>query len=286
MFLSRGRQAGAMMGHDHRPDPLPAVRDRRRSPTRRARVGGARRGRSAARGPAPGRSRAAPGGAGRPRCAVDPLGGTREPDVLRGARADHARGRPRERGAGRSGSASSCTRWRARVSGPADRTTGARVDAPAGSGRAGMPSRGLLAAGSDAAAVGLADRVGRGAAAALGPPELERFAGVVHAIDAAGGLVRAADLARGAGCTVTELYRWSVGHLGVPPTDYLAAVRFSTFVREAVGPGVVGPTRRGRRAAVVRARRVPTARGRAVHRAGAGRAAAARASAVGSLVDG
>ena len=98
----------------------------------------------------------------------------------------------------------------------------------------------LLADGSDAAAVGLVTEA-LGALPRHGSDELDRFAGVVQAIDDAGGLVRAADLARRAGCTVTELYRWSVGHLGVPPTDYLAAVRFSTFVREAVGPGVVGP---------------------------------------------
>ncbi|WP_028047003.1 hypothetical protein [Cellulomonas sp. URHE0023] len=98
----------------------------------------------------------------------------------------------------------------------------------------------LLADGSDAAAVGLAAE----ALAALrrhGSDELDRFAEVVRTIDDAGGLVSAADLARRAGCTVSELYRWSVRYLGIPPTEYLAAVRFSTFVREAIGPGVVGP---------------------------------------------
>jgi hypothetical protein len=98
----------------------------------------------------------------------------------------------------------------------------------------------LLVAGSDAAAVGLLTESIE-ALPRHTSHELERFAGVVQAVDAAGGLVRAADLARVAGSTVTELYRWSVGHLGVPPADYLAAVRFSTFVREAIGPGVARP---------------------------------------------
>ena len=99
---------------------------------------------------------------------------------------------------------------------------------------------GMLAKKFDAAAVGLLTEA-IGAIPRHRSDELDRFAGVVAAIDDAGGLVRAADLARRAGCTVTELYRWSVGHLGVPPTEYLAAVRFTAFVREAVGPGVLDP---------------------------------------------
>jgi methylphosphotriester-DNA--protein-cysteine methyltransferase len=59
--------------------------------------------------------------------------------------------------------------------------------------------------------------------------------------DAQRGLVARADLARTLGVTVSDLHRWSVRYLGVPPDAYLAAVRFSGFVRQAVGPGPVAP---------------------------------------------
>ncbi|KMM47122.1 hypothetical protein CWIS_01520 [Cellulomonas sp. A375-1] len=68
------------------------------------------------------------------------------------------------------------------------------------------------------------------------------FAEVVSQVDAERGLVAAADLARAHEVTVSDLHRWSVRYLGVPPATYLAAVRFTGFVREAVGPGPVAPT--------------------------------------------
>ncbi len=67
------------------------------------------------------------------------------------------------------------------------------------------------------------------------------FAEVVAQVDAERGLVAASDLARTHGVTVSDLHRWSVRYLGVPPATYLAAVRFTGFVREAVGPGPVAP---------------------------------------------
>lgn len=176
--------------------------------------------------------------AGMPGVRIDPVGGTQEPDVS-GVRGLTTRTVVREGAAGsvrlglqlhplagaRLGSVLS-DEWRS-----IDALLGAGIEAAVET---------LLADGADAAAVGL---LTESVAALPRHPshELDRFADVLEAIDASGGLVRAADLARGAGSTVTELYRWSVGHLGVPPADYLAAVRFSTFVREAVGPGVVSP---------------------------------------------
>ncbi|WP_034648160.1 hypothetical protein [Cellulomonas sp. HZM] len=71
--------------------------------------------------------------------------------------------------------------------------------------------------------------------------DLDRFAHVLHVADRERGLVAAADLARAAEVTVSDLFRWSLRYLGVEPAQYLAAVRFSGFVREAVGPGVVVP---------------------------------------------
>lgn len=175
---------------------------------------------------------------GGPSVRVDPLGGTSEPDVS-GARGLTTRAVVRQ---GASGAA--------RLGLQLHPLAGARLgsvltddwrelDAMLGPGVQ-AAAEGLLAAGSDAAAVGLLTEA-FGALPRHGSEELDRFAGVIRVIDDAGGLVRAADLARRAGCTVTELYRWSVAHLGVPPTEYLAAVRFSTFVREAVGPGAVRP---------------------------------------------
>ncbi|WP_426595284.1 hypothetical protein ACPPVS_06885 [Cellulomonas sp. McL0617] len=175
---------------------------------------------------------------GGPCVRADPLGGTREPDVS-GVRGLTTRAVVRQSAAGA-----------VRLGLQLHPLAGARlgtlltddwlgVDAILGSGMQAATER-LLADGSDAAAVGLVTET-VGALARQGSDELDRFAGVVQAIDDAGGLVRSSDLARGAGCTVTELYRWSIAHLGVPPMEYLAAVRFSSFVREAVGPGVVGP---------------------------------------------
>lgn len=77
-----------------------------------------------------------------------------------------------------------------------------------------------------------------------GPDEAEdraTFAEVVAQVDAVRGLVAVSDLARTHGVTVSDLHRWSTRYLGVPPAAYLAAVRFTGFVREAVGPGPVAP---------------------------------------------
>ncbi|MBT0995758.1 hypothetical protein KIN34_15875 [Cellulomonas sp. DKR-3] len=74
-------------------------------------------------------------------------------------------------------------------------------------------------------------------------PDRDRttFAEVVAHVDAERGLVAPGDLARAQGVTVSDLHRWSVRYLGVPPEAYLAAVRFTGFVRQAVGPGPVTP---------------------------------------------
>jgi hypothetical protein len=175
---------------------------------------------------------------GRPAVRTDPLGGTHEPDVS-GVRGLTTRTVVRE-------SAGETVRLGFQLHPLAGARIGTLltddwvdVDDLLGTGiRAAVEER--LAAGADAAAVGLVTEA-LGALPRHSSDELDRFAGVVRAIDDSGGLVPTSDLARRGGCTVTELYRWSVGHLGVPPTDYLAAVRFSTFVREAVGPGAVGP---------------------------------------------
>ena len=175
---------------------------------------------------------------GEPGVRADPLGGTREPDVS-GVRGLTTRAVVREGAAGS-----------VRLGLQLHPLAGARlgmvlgdswrdVDEVLGSGVRAAVER-LLADGSDENAVRLVTEA-VGALPRHGSHEIDRFADVVRAIDESGGLVRASDLARGAGSTVTELYRWSVGHLGVPPEQYFAAVRFSAFVRAAVGPGPVGP---------------------------------------------
>ncbi|HWJ85497.1 MAG TPA: hypothetical protein VNR62_08710 [Cellulomonas sp.] len=60
-------------------------------------------------------------------------------------------------------------------------------------------------------------------------------------IDERDGAITVPELARAAEVTVSDVHRWAVRHLGLPPADYLSAVRFSVFVRRAVGPGVVEP---------------------------------------------
>jgi len=175
---------------------------------------------------------------GEPGARVDPVGRTRVPDVS-GVRGLTTRAVVR---AGASGAV--------RLGLQLHPLAGARlgtvltdewssVDALLGDGTQVAVER-LLASGADEAAVALLVET-IGALPRHTSEDLERFGEVVRAVDDAGGLVRAADLARGAGSTVTELYRWSVGHLGVPPTDYLSAVRFSAFVRAAVGIGPVRP---------------------------------------------
>lgn len=101
----------------------------------------------------------------------------------------------------------------------------------------------LRAADDDGAVRILVDAlVARVAARAVAhDPERERFAEVVARVDALHGAVTVAELARFVGVTVSDVFRWSQRYLGVVPADYLAAVRFSVFVRRAVGPGIVDP---------------------------------------------
>lgn len=69
--------------------------------------------------------------------------------------------------------------------------------------------------------------------------DLDRLEDALAVVDEQRGLVRATDVARGAGASLGELHRWCVTLLGTTPAQYLAAVRFSTFVRESVGTGPV-----------------------------------------------
>lgn len=94
--------------------------------------------------------------------------------------------------------------------------------------------------GDDDAAVGvLADALST--AARFEVPELDLLVPVLQAVDAERGLVRASDVARAAEVPVARLHAWTSQHLGVEAATYLAAVRFSAFVRDAVGPGPVRP---------------------------------------------
>ncbi|RHA43560.1 hypothetical protein [Cellulomonas rhizosphaerae] len=68
-----------------------------------------------------------------------------------------------------------------------------------------------------------------------------RFGEVLRLVDERAGLVSAQELARAEGVTVSDLHRWTLLFLGAQPADYLAAVRFASFVRQAVGPGVARP---------------------------------------------
>lgn len=76
--------------------------------------------------------------------------------------------------------------------------------------------------------------------APVGSP-LEALTPVLRAVVEQRGLVRAADVARHADLAVGVLYREIVQTLGITPEAFLAAVRFSAFVRDAVGPGPVRP---------------------------------------------
>jgi hypothetical protein len=102
-----------------------------------------------------------------------------------------------------------------------------------------------------AATAALADGDGVGAARALvqalmsrravDEPDAVRFREILQMVDGRQGAVTVAELAREAEVTVSDVHRWSQHYLGVPPAEYLSAVRFSVFVRRAVGPGVVRP---------------------------------------------
>lgn len=71
--------------------------------------------------------------------------------------------------------------------------------------------------------------------------QADRLAEVFALAESERGLVRAADLARRAGVPIGELHRWCVHLIGVEPSAWLSAVRFSAFVRESVGQGPVRP---------------------------------------------
>jgi hypothetical protein len=82
------------------------------------------------------------------------------------------------------------------------------------------------------------------AAHAVAPPvgsPLDAITPVLRSVIAQRGLVRASDLAREADLAVGVLYREVEQTLGITPEAFLAAVRFSAFVRDAVGPGPVRP---------------------------------------------
>lgn len=99
-----------------------------------------------------------------------------------------------------------------------------------------------LEAGDDARAAELLGGALAGAlATASEPPELTSLEPVVREVVESRGLVTVADLARGSELPVGTLHRWCVEHLGLTPDALLAAVRFSAFVRDAVGPGPVRP---------------------------------------------
>ena len=76
--------------------------------------------------------------------------------------------------------------------------------------------------------------------APVGSP-LEALTPVLRSVVEQRGLVRASDLARQADLAVGVLHREVVETLGITPEAFLAAVRFSAFVRDAVGPGPVRP---------------------------------------------
>lgn len=90
-----------------------------------------------------------------------------------------------------------------------------------------------------AAALGSALAV-RATPVIVGSP-LEALAPVLRSVIEQRGLVRASDLARQADLAVGVVYREVVQTIGITPEAFLAAVRFSAFVRDAVGPGPVRP---------------------------------------------
>ncbi|ADG74418.1 hypothetical protein Cfla_1520 [Cellulomonas flavigena DSM 20109] len=71
--------------------------------------------------------------------------------------------------------------------------------------------------------------------------DLDRLEDALRFVDERRGLVRQADVARAAGTSLGELHRWCTQLLGMSPAQYLAAARFSTFVREYVAVGPVDP---------------------------------------------
>jgi len=93
---------------------------------------------------------------------------------------------------------------------------------------------------ADAAAFLGATLAAHAVPAPVGSP-LEALTPVLRSVVEQRGLVRASDLARHADLAVGVLHREVVQTLGITPEAFLAAVRFSAFVRDAVGPGPVRP---------------------------------------------
>ncbi|MEZ0449256.1 hypothetical protein [Cellulomonas sp. ICMP 17802] len=90
-----------------------------------------------------------------------------------------------------------------------------------------------------AAALGSALAV-HAAPVTVGSP-LDAIAPVLRSVIEQRGLVRASDLSRQADLAIGALHREVVQTVGISPEAFLAAVRFSAFVRDAVGPGPVRP---------------------------------------------
>jgi len=67
--------------------------------------------------------------------------------------------------------------------------------------------------------------------------DVARLADALRVVDEREGRLSAAELARAVEVTVSDLYRWSERYLGVELGQYLAAIRFTVLVREAVGRG-------------------------------------------------
>lgn len=67
--------------------------------------------------------------------------------------------------------------------------------------------------------------------------DLGRLGEVLRVVDEREGRVSAGELARAVEATVSDLYRWAARFLGVELGRYLAAIRFTVLVREAVGRG-------------------------------------------------
>jgi hypothetical protein len=102
--------------------------------------------------------------------------------------------------------------------------------------------RAALDAGRDAdAARLLGQALGEARRPASEDPSLALLGPVIRAVERERGLVTSAELARRADLAIGRLYRWFAVNTGVEPQVYLAAVRFSAFVREAIGQGPVRP---------------------------------------------
>lgn len=99
----------------------------------------------------------------------------------------------------------------------------------------------LLDAGDDEAAVGVVLDALAGLPRRTGA-DLDHLEDALRFVDERRGLVRQTDVARDVATSLGELHRWCTHLLGMAPAQYLSAVRFSTFVREAVGTGPVDPS--------------------------------------------